>query len=228
MCGRYTIVKSQETVSQTFQVNLVKGAYRIQYNACPSMMLPVITNENPSTLQFHRWGLIPAWAKSESIGNKLINARSETLSEKPSFKYSFQHQRCLVIADSYYEWMKKGAKSPKTPYRVTLEDNSLFAFAGIWAKWKNQDNALIYSFSIITTTPQPEIAHLHHRMPVILAPSQYALWIDNQTSQKDLAYLLQAYQGKLKYYTVSTRVNSVANNTPNLIEPYINPQGKLF
>lgn len=217
MCGRYTLVSKADAIEQRFQASLEKDSFRNTFNAAPTQMLPVISNSQPDTVAYYRWGLIPFWAKDMAIGNKLINARAETLAEKPSFKKSLQQKRCLVISDGFYEWKREG--KAKQPFRITLKDNGLFAFAGLWDEWKDEKGNRIQSFTIITTDPNELMASIHNRMPVILPPSQEENWLSDGLKADDALQLLRPYNAdKMEAYPVSTLVNSPANNSEELIE----------
>ena len=149
----------------------------------------------------------------------MINARSETITEKASFKRAFEKRRCLVITDGYYEWKKVSNKS-KIPYRIQLASEKLFAFAGLWEKYQDEDNSTIYSFTIVTTESSEKTAHIHERMPVILNPDTEKIWLNNQSSVSDHLELLQPYPTeKIKYYSVSNLVNNVRNDSTELITP---------
>lgn len=217
MCGRYTIIAKAEEIEKRFNV-AVPESYSARYNAAPAQILPVITNESPNGLSFFQWGLIPHWAKDKIIGSKLINARSETLSKKPAFKNALKYRRCLVLADGFYEWKKNSGKS-KVPYRISLNSNQLFAFAGLWEEYKDEDQEITHSFTIITTSANAAISKIHERMPVILEPELEKSWLNATTSTEDHLHLLQPYPSdKIKYHSVSTLVNSVRNDDPRLIE----------
>lgn len=217
MCGRYTLTVSADKLVEQFKALMSEVGYSPRYNAAPSQRLPVITNQSPEEINLYRWGLIPHWAKDISIGNKMINARAETITEKPSFRTAFKKQRCLVLADGYYEWKKNG--SEKTPYRITLENEEPFAFAGIWESWKNENEEDIRSFTIITIEAIDFLAEIHDRMPVILPKDDRHKWLDNKLSQDEALSLLQPYQEKsFKAYQVSSLVNSPANDRPELIK----------
>ena len=218
MCGRYTIIAKAKEIEKRFHVE-VPESYSARYNAAPTQILPVITNENPEGVSFFQWGLVPKWAKDKSIGSKLINARSETITEKPSFKNPFKQRRCLVIADGYYEWRRSSKKS-KIPYRILLKSRELFAFAGLWEEYEDGDLHLVHSFTIITTQAIPAISMIHERMPVILEPKSEQLWLSSSTTTEDRLSVLKAYDGqKIEYYTISSMVNSVTNDTHQLIIP---------
>ncbi|MDO1451173.1 SOS response-associated peptidase [Rhodocytophaga aerolata] len=217
MCGRYTLAKKPEVIAQRFDASLEKDTFRETFNAAPTQVLPVISNNNPETIRYFKWGLIPFWAKDASIGNKMINARAETLKEKPAFRKSLQQKRCLVIADGFYEWKKEG--KTKQPFRITLKDNGLFAFAGLWDEWKDDKGNKVQSFTIITTDPNELMAPIHNRMPVILPPAQEKHWLSNDLNPDEAMDLLVPYNAAdMEAYPVSTLVNSPANNIKELLD----------
>jgi putative SOS response-associated peptidase YedK len=218
MCGRYTIIAKAEEIVKRFNVE-VPDHYTPRYNAAPTQILPVITNQQPEGLSFFRWGLIPPWSRGISIGAKLINARSETVTEKPSFKNAFKSRRCLVMSDGYYEW-KKASKKAKIPYRIQLDSGHLFSFAGLWESYEDEDESIIHSFTILTTRSNDLTAHVHERMPVILTPETEKIWLNNDISTSRHLEILQPFESKkMKYYTVSNLVNSVQNENKKLIDP---------
>ncbi|MFQ6678456.1 MAG: SOS response-associated peptidase [Fidelibacterota bacterium] len=216
MCGRFTLTKDREKIEKRFEININPTYFTKTYNAAPSQILPIITDDKPDQASFHRWGLIPSWAKDERFGNKLINARAETIQEKPSFQDAAQNRRCLVLSDGFYEWRRHQAG--KQPYRITLTDENLFAFAGLWEEWKAPDGSVIKSFTIITVPPNQLIRPIHNRMPAILPHESEKLWISGEPID-DLLQLLKPYNHKeMTLYPVSTRVNTPKNNEPSLIE----------
>ncbi len=218
MCGRFQISKFEDDIQIRFHVDVEKEWLRQIFNAAPMMHLPVITGEEPGKLRFFRWGLVPFWAKDPGIGNKLINARAETIIEKPSFRSAFRSKRCLVPANGFYEWKREAGK--KLPYRFYLENEELFAFAGLWDCWKDQEGKLLHTFTIITTTPNELMKPVHDRMPVILEPEVEAYWLDKQASVHDLLALLKPYDHhKMKACRVSERLNNVRNNDADLVIP---------
>ncbi len=228
MCGRFTLVKTEEEIEERFEAKFNQKSYAKNYNAAPSNLLPVITGEAPDQIQFFQWGLVPTWSKSTQIAYKTINARKETITEKPAFKNAFASKHCLVLADSYYEWKTEG--KDKIPYRITVNNGDTFAFAGIWEVWESVSTKIpLYSFSIITIPALPEISHLHERMPVILSAKSEKAWLNSNKNEKNSMELLKAPELTLHYYSVSKKVNKVFNNSPELIEPYNYPiQGSLF
>lgn len=167
-----------------------------------------------------RWGLIPSWSKDPAIGAKTINARAETIAEKPSFKAAFRRRRCLVPADSFYEWVTpEGTRGGKQPYRIFFEDGDPLAFAGIWERWQGGDGSNVETLSIVTTEASPAIAPLHHRMPVILEPDSFRAWLT--ADPKEASPLMRPYAGGrvIAFHPVSTQVNNVRNDDASLWEP---------
>jgi len=229
MCGRYTIIAKAVEIEKRFEIE-VPDIYAPRYNAAPTQILPVITSEQPQGLSFFRWGLIPSWSRDFNIGSKLINARSETITEKASFKVAFKHRRCLVIGDGYYEW-KQNSKRSKIPYRITLSNGALFTFAGLWETYHDSDNnQSIHTFTIVTTESTESTAHIHERMPVILNPDSEKIWLDQSSSESDCLNLLRPYPAdQILFYPVSNRVNSVKNDDADLIleTPAMDQSGNL-
>lgn len=216
MCGRYTIIAKADEIEKRFNVE-VPDTYIPRYNAAPTQILPVITNASPSGISFFHWGLIPSWAKDKSISSKLINARSETIAEKASFKNALKNRRCLVLADGFYEWKKSNKKS-KIPYRIFLSTRELFAFAGLWEEFEDEDQNIIHTFTIITTIANRSISKIHERMPVILDRNSEQLWLDADVpSEERLKLLSPVNESVLEFHPVSPQVNSVSNDSPELI-----------
>ena len=221
MCGRFTITAGFSEIINRFSIQAAIGEdlYQPSYNAAPSQsVLSVINDGAKNRLGYLRWGLIPSWAKDEKIGYKLINARAETLSEKPSFRDAFRNRRCLVIADSFYEW-KRHESGTKTPMRIHLKSNELFAMAGIWERWK-KGTETIFTCSIITTEPNQVVRDIHDRMPVILDKEYEQIWLNPKIQDlRQLGECLQSYPSELMAtYEVSSLVNSPKNNHPHCIE----------
>lgn len=221
MCGRFSQGTPPEILAQLFQLADLPS-WTPRYNIAPTQLVPtvVVTSEHPSR-QFRtwRWGLIPSWAKDPSIGSRMINAQAETASVKPSFRAAFRRRRCLVLADGFYEWQQLGRR--KQPFHVRMRDGSPFAFAGLWEHWKGPDGAAIDSCTLLTTEPNDLIRTFHHRMPVILDPQEYDLWLDPSIQEPDRLHpLLRPYTSEeLAAYPISTRVNNPANDTPDCIQP---------
>lgn len=223
MCGRFVRASSAETISAMFEVEI--GDLPASYNIAPSQSVAAIV-QLPDTskpqLQMLRWGLIPAWAKDPKIGYKLINARAETVSEKPSFRVAFQQRRCLIPADGFYEWQQVEGSRQKQPYFIGLQDDERpFAFAGLYERWESPDGDTIYTCTIVTTAANDLVAPIHDRMPVILAPQEYARWIDPGFSEIDgLQAMLDPYPAaEMIMYPVSSLVNSPKNDRPECKYP---------
>jgi putative SOS response-associated peptidase YedK len=216
MCGRFSIAKERDEIEDRFEIHIDPAMFTKNYNAAPSQILPIITNEEQEQASFHKWGLIPHWAKDETIGNKLINARGETIAEKPSFRDAAEKRRCLVVSDGFYEWQRSGGE--KQPYRITLADESLFTFAGLWESWKAEDGRDVRTFTIITTEPNELMKPIHNRMPVMLTPDNERVWISDE-SLEDVMHLLKPYDEKeMNAYPVTKKVNSPKNNDRSVME----------
>jgi len=226
MCGRFQLSVKGKHISERFNVEVFDEKYSPSYNCAPSTNLAVITNTEPEKLSYFKWGLIPFWAKDPKIGNKLINARSESLSEKASFKTAFAKRRCLIPANGFYEWKRDGKE--KTPYRIFIKSEDIFAMAGIWEIWKDAEGKAIKTFSIITTLPNSLMKNIHNRMPVILNKNDEKAWLfENDTSF--LKKLLKPADPEImRAYQISSKVNSPANNSPELIKEISDGQNSLF
>jgi putative SOS response-associated peptidase YedK len=211
MCGRFTMFAEEKEIEERFQLKLDVPLTK-SYNIAPSQQVLAITEgEDGRQANFFRWGLIPFWSKDHSIGNKLINARAETVDEKPSFKQSFKRKRCLIVTNGFYEWKLEAGK--KQPYFIQMKSEKPFVFAGLWDTWLNEDNR-INTCTILTTTPNDVMKQLHHRMPVILDEEQEKIWLDlNITDPTYLKTLLQPHSGDfMTAYRVSTMVNNPRND----------------
>jgi len=187
------------------------------YNIAPTQSSPIlIEDEGIRSIRSMKWGLIPSWAKDESIGPKMINARAETLTEKPSFQNLVTQNRCIVIADGYFEWKRSSEGSQ--PYYIFHPDKKLLPMAGLWTTWLHPSGKEIHSYTVITTTPQPTISHIHHRMPVILNPVSIEDWLSCESSSSTQALqTLIPYPKPLSFYPVSTFINSPNNNSIDCI-----------
>jgi putative SOS response-associated peptidase YedK len=224
MCGRYTITSNAEQLAARFGAApadaeggaAMGAALEPRFNAAPTQTLPVILNQAPEQIQLLRWGLVPRWAKDASGGAKMINVRAETVEEKPSFRDAVRKRRCLVLADSFYEWQQTPAG--KVPMRIMLASGEPFAFAGIWELWRDPQGELLRSFAIITTAPNPLVAPIHNRMPAILRPEHERLWLDDNPDATPWREVLGPFPAEaMVAYPVSRLVNSPANDTPAVI-----------
>ena len=220
MCGRFSFSLSKEKVEQAFQIKLSQEI-QPSYNIAPTHLSHIITNEHPNHLQLFHWGLIPHWTKDAKLTGKLINARSESISSKPSFRIPIRKKRCLVLADSFYEWKIYGQK--KMPYRIMMQDNDLMVMAGIWDVWQ-QGNMLVKSFSILTTLPNKEMELVHNRMPVIFPTKELQdQWMSDIPLSEVLEMLQPISDNSLRVYRVSDKLNSVRVNIPELHHEELTP-----
>jgi putative SOS response-associated peptidase YedK len=245
MCARYSVAKDLADFAKFFNFVCRVAFFAPRYNIAPRQQAPVIVlDQFQPTLKLMRWGLIPSWAKDESIGEKLINARAETISEKPSFRKPMERQRCLIPADGFYEWQmggrgsrveSRGAKAQTvTPFRFTMQDNSFFCFAGIYEKWirppksgefdfgdldEPPPSRVVETFSIITTTANAMVAAIHDRMPVIVHPDHWLWWIDERRDGEAVKFMLRPYPAEdMDCYRVSKLVNNARNDSPDCIK----------
>lgn len=218
MCGRYTLIASADKIEKKFKLDPGQK-HKPRYNAAPTQLMPVITHTAPKGLSYFYWGLIPSWSHNKAVSPKLINARSETLLEKASFAQAFNHRRCLIPADGFYEWKLLGKKT-KIPYRIGLKESDLFAFAGLWDEFEDEKGEMMHTFTIITTAANEAMRSIHDRMPVILSPELHSQWLDRQLPGDELMPLLKPYPSdKMYMHTVSHLVNATINDSPELIKP---------
>jgi len=221
MCGRFTLTVDAESIQMTFPWLKVPESISPRYNIAPSQPVAAVANTGEKELGFFIWGLIPSWAKDPKIGNRLINARGETLGEKPSYRSAYRRRRCLIIADGFYEWVKQPGQKSKSPYYLQLESKKPFAFAGLWEIWHDPDGSALKTTTIITTESNEMISRIHARMPVILEKEAYEEWLDlEEKSPEELNKYLKPYPAEgMIQYPVSRIVNSPANDSPECITP---------
>ena len=224
MCGRFTLtVDPTQLIEQFGLAGPPPAALGPRYNVAPTQPVAVIANtDGPRHLELFQWGLIPSWAKDAKIGNSLINARAETLAEKPAFRTALKRRRCLVLADGFYEWQKLGSR--KQPQYIQLKDGRPFAFAGLWESWRPAPDAPpLHTCTIITTEPNSLMAEIHNRMPVILSPADYAAWLTpGELPAVEALALLHSYPAEaMQARPVSTAVNSPARDEPACILPLV-------
>ena len=221
MCGRFTLAVEDGELQAEFEGIDFPTQFAPRYNIAPSQPVLAIPNDGKHKADFFLWGLIPSWAKDPSIGNRLINARAETLAEKPAFKGSFKHKRCLILADGFYEWKAATGTKGKVPHYIQMKSAGPFGFAGLWAEWRNSDGAELRSCTIITTGPNELMAPIHNRMPAIIRPEDRTTWLDPAVTELEvLAPLLQSFPADLmRAFPVSTLVNNPAIDRADCIVP---------
>lgn len=222
MCGRYTLTTPGEIIAEIFDLSETPEV-AARYNVAPTQEVAAVRVDEPGGDRRFvrlRWGLVPHWADDLAIGNRMINARSESAAEKPSFRTSFKKKRCLVLADGFYEW-KKVAGGRKQPWYFRLANGDPFAFAGLWAFWDKGGREPVESCTLLTTDANELVRRVHPRMPVILDPGAYDLWLDPGVEERErLEAVLGAFDpARMIAFPVSTRVNSPANDDPSVIEP---------
>jgi len=221
MCGRYTFYAGQDLFDRfSLDPDYERGSdFENNFNVSPGQFMPVIVKgEKFNRVLKMRWGLVPSWAKDSKIGYRMINARADTVSAKPSFQSSFNKRRCLIPANGFYEWKTEDKK--KTPFYYTLRDQPLFAFAGLWEEWMDPNNMKLQTYTIITTNANQLIKTIHDRMPVILKPQDEAVWLNEKTTPDSLLSLLKPYPPKsMLSAEVSDRLNRSSENDPRLINP---------
>lgn len=220
MCGRFTLFTAYENLINEFDIQQIfaKEYYEESYNIAPTHNIVSIINDGTKNrMGYLKWGLIPSWAKDDKMASKLINARSETVDEKPSFKKSFHQRRCIIPMDSFYEWKRNGKE--KIPMRIKMKDDSLFAVAGLWDTWNSPNGEAIHTCTILTTEANELMSEIHDRMPVILPKEKQSIWLNTSIQHKDiLKSLLVPYRSdEMMTYKVSSKVNSSKNNSVDLI-----------
>jgi putative SOS response-associated peptidase YedK len=223
MCGRYRLTAKERWLSEYFKIPAEDIEWAARWNIAPTDEVATIHQDRKEPKRIFvkmRWGLIPYWAKDMSIGAKAINAVSETAAEKPAFRDSMQKRRCLVPADGFYEWKTLGGPKQKQAYNIGMIDDGLFAFAGLWDRWKDPGGKVIESCTILTTEANPLLKDIHDRMPVVLSPDDYDLWLDPGVNDPaHVAELLKPFDARLmRVYPVSSAVNNVKNEGPECAE----------
>jgi len=230
MCGRYTLKTPVERLSEKFQFPQVIPL-KPRYNIAPSQPVAVVRlvpEDNDRKFAMLRWGLIPAWTKDLKKARMPINAKSETVADLPSFRDAYRKRRCLIPADGFYEWKQEGGR--KQPVFIHMKDGEPFAFAGLWEHWEKPDQEPIDSCVILTTEPNELLAQVHNRMPIILAPKDYDLWLDPDAQQVDrLKPLLSPFPPeRMTYFPVNLRVNNPKHDDPLCVEPLPEPRSGLY
>jgi putative SOS response-associated peptidase YedK len=220
MCGRFIQKSERRIIAEEFYVQEFIDPPAVSYNVAPGQTAGVIlAGSGGNGYAIYRWGLVPSWAKDRAIGNRMINARSETIAEKPSYRSAFRKRRCLVPVDGFYEWKKEG--NIKAPFFIHERSGRPFSLAGLWESWNDEEGKPLLTFTILTIDANERLRTLHDRMPVIIPPGARQLWLDTSTEGvKPLFDLLKPSEEKLlDFYEVSRFVNSPQNNTPECVEP---------
>jgi putative SOS response-associated peptidase YedK len=219
MCGRYTLSTPAGRLAEEFRLDDAAVEIPPSYNIAPTQQVSAVLEEDGKRhLEMLRWGLVPSWADDPEIGARMINARSETAAEKPSFRSAFRRRRCLIAADGFYEWKRENGG--KQPYYFRMQEGRPFAFAGLWESWDKGTDGELRTCAILTTRANSVLDGIHDRMPVILPSESYDAWLDPDADKEELAGLLIPYPGNdLETYPVSRFVNSPSNNDERCIEP---------
>ncbi len=233
MCGRYRLSRRKKLVEEYFETAEWQDDWSPRYNIAPTQAVPVIRQhpkEPVRQISLMKWGLVPHWAKDTSGAARMINARSETAHSLPAFRDAMKLRRCLIPADGFYEWQRRG--SAKQPFCFEVADGGLYAFAGLWERWRDPSGQLVKSCSILTTTPNVMTSAIHDRMPVILDRESYDLWLDpGLTDVHVVSELLKPFEPRLmRCYPVSTTINHVVNDDEECSRPVVigEPQNRLF
>ena len=215
MCGRYALTSPPAVIAERFGLAWTPDVPP-HYNIAPTQTIPVVRDTGQGReLAWLKWGLIPSWAKDASIGTRLINARGETLGDKPAFRNAYRHRHCLVPADAFYEWKAVGGR--KQPYCIRMRDQPVFGMAALWERWKGPDGQVVESCAIVTVDANSLIAELHDRMPLILAPGDYAAWLAAETKEAALPGAVPAQD--MVAYPVSPLVSNARNDGPACLTP---------
>jgi len=224
MCGRFTLTIDPFALQEAFPWAIVPDDLPVRYNIAPSQPVAVIPNTGDNIVTMYKWGLIPSWSKDPSIGDRMINARAESLDEKPSFRNAYKRRRCLILSDGFYEWKQNPDLKTKQPMYIRLKDGKPFAFAGLWEVWNAPDGSEIRSCTVITTQPNSLLEAIHNRMPVILPSSAYNKWLAKEDQQPtQLNGLLVPYPAsEMIAFPVSKMVNRPELDTPELVKPIDN------
>jgi putative SOS response-associated peptidase YedK len=219
MCGRFVLASTFPAIAQEYNIDLTPSEFNPSYNIAPGQNIFLIIHDKSLRLIQCRWGFVPAWSNDHSVGYKMINARAETVSEKPAFKSAFKKHRCLIVADGFYEWRKKDKR--KFPVYIHLKSGKPFGLAGLYNSWASQEGEQICTCTIITTRANTLLEPIHNRMPVIIPKEKQDLWLDPEVQDKTIVLpLLEPYPSdEMKAYEVSPRVNSAGYNSPKNIKP---------
>ena len=222
MCGRFVLHHTIETLFEELAIDQTRIEIGPRYNIAPTQLVAVVLDgkqEQSRTLDAHKWGLLPFWAKDQKMGSRMINARAETVAEKPAFRAALRYRRCLIPTSGYYEWQKTDAG--KVPHYLHMADNRPFAMAGLWEEWTSPEEEIVRSCTIITTEANKFAAQIHHRMPVILDQAGQSAWLDNslENPTEITVPLIPYTNDDMAAHPVSTRVNTATFEDPSCIDP---------
>ncbi len=222
MCGRFTLTLDPGELQELLELGPFIHIVQPRFNIAPSQPVPIVKEAKTRAVELYRWGLVPFWADDPKIGYRMINARSETAHEKPSFRAAFKYRRCLILADGFFEWHSKAKSTPKIPYFFKLENDYPFTFAGLYEHWQSKDGGELHTCTILTCPPNEMVSKYHNRMPVILDKDARWTWLEQGMDKSILRDLLAPYPAdKMKCYAVSRAVNSPENDRPEVLEPVV-------
>ena len=217
MCGRFTLTVDPADLQMMLDLGEIPVEWHPHYNIAPTQPVPVVTSAETRKVELFQWGLVPSWSKDPSMSGRMINARAETLHEKPAYRVPFARKRCLILADGFFEWKVTG--SSKQPYFIQLQSCEPFAFAGLWDHWAASDGSEKLTCSIVTCEPNDLMAEIHNRMPAILDRTSMWDWLDSVASPVALRAMLAPYAGAMQAHPVSKLVNKPENDSPECIKP---------
>jgi len=221
MCGRKTLTKDKTEIIKDLFIEEWTDSFNWEpsYNIAPTHITPILAFDSKRKITPMRWGIVPSWSKDGKIGNRMINARVETLTEKPLFGNLLRSNRCIVVSDGYYEWQSSIAR--KQPYYIYHQNHELICIAALWDTWIDNDSKVWNTYTVITTQPADAIRHIHNRMPLILHKNDIESWLNSDLPYQELQGCLQSYNNPLTYHPVSTMVNSPVNNSKDCIQPIV-------
>jgi len=220
MCGRFTLTLAPGEIQELLNLGPFVHIIQPRYNIAPSQPVPIVKDFDTRSVELYRWGLVPFWADDPGIGNRMINARSETVSEKPSFRAAFKYRRCLILADGFFEWHAQQKGVPKTPYLFKLNNDQPFTFAGLYEHWEPPEGGELHTCTILTCAPNELVSHYHTRMPVMLGEDSRWVWVNPESDDSTLLDLLNPYPSdEMKCFPVSHDVNSPQNDKPEILQP---------
>jgi putative SOS response-associated peptidase YedK len=220
MCGRFTLTLDPGELQEILDLGPFVHVVQPRYNIAPSQPVPIVKDSQKREVELYRWGLVPSWAGDPKIGYRMINARSETAHEKPSFRAAFKRRRCLILADGFFEWRAEQKAGPKTPYLFKLKNDDPFTFAGLYEHWQAPQGGELHTCTILTCKPNELVKQYHNRMPVMLGAKERWTWLEEEAPQDTLLDLLGPYPAdEMKCYPVSKMVNSPNNDSPEVLNP---------